>query len=104
MTPGFENAANLEPAEDGADAVRKFAQALAGRTADRIQARLDAGDGMARLCAVEAALCDLWPPGTAKELVWLTRTAAEAGDRLHLRAFAADGEVLCRVSFRLDPA
>ena len=86
---------------DGADAVRRFAQQPGSRGADRIQVRLDAEDGMDRLCAVEAVLCDLWPPATAKELVWLTRRGADGGDRLHLQAFAADGEVLCRASFRL---
>jgi hypothetical protein len=86
---------------DGADAVRRFAQDPGSRRADRIQVRIDAADGMDRLCAVEAVLCDLWPPATAKELVWLTRRGADEGDKLHLQAFAADGEVLCRASFRL---
>lgn len=86
---------------DGADAVRRFSQDPGSRRADRIQVRIDAEDGMNRLCAVEAALSDLWPPATAKELVWLTRRGTDEGDKLHLQAFAADGEVLCRASFRL---
>jgi hypothetical protein len=46
---------------------------------------------MAGLCAVEAALSDLWPPATAKELVWLTRSASAGADLLHLQAYGPDG-------------
>jgi hypothetical protein len=90
----------VDDARDGADAVRRFAAEL-GRTPERIQAKLDGADGMAGLCAVEAAVCDLWPAVGAKELVWLTRDASAHGDLLHLQAFASDGEVLGAATFRL---
>ena len=98
----METMTKLDEAVDGADAVRKFSDRLRGRSApDRIQAQLDGEAGMTGLCQVEAMLCDRWPLGTAKELVWLTRSGQAAGERLHLRAFAADGEVLCDATFRL---
>ena len=60
---------------------------------------------MAALCAVEGAIADLWPPTTAKELVWLTGAGAARdggdGEVLHLQARAGDGALLCAVSFRL---
>ena len=90
----------VDDARDGADAVRRFAAEL-DRPPERIQAKLDGADGMAGLCAVEAVICDLWPAATAKELVWLTHDATADGDLLHLQAFAADGEVLGAVTFRL---
>ncbi len=99
--PSFED---HDKAGDAAEAVRRFAAAVAGRPTDRIQVRLDGENGMDQLCVAEAALSDIWPPATAKELVWLTRSGAESGARLHLQAFAADGEVLCRASFRLGGA
>jgi hypothetical protein len=91
----------VDEARDGADAVRRFAAALGRRPPERIQARLDGADGMAGLCAVEQAACDLWPEATAKELVWLTRGASAHGDLLHLQAFASDGQVLGAATFRL---
>jgi len=75
----------VDEALDGADAVRLFAEEVGPRQPDRIQVRLDADDGMTRLCAVEAALASRWPPSTVKELIWLTRTERTDGDRLHLR-------------------
>jgi hypothetical protein len=91
----------VDDAKDEADAVQQFSAQLGRRAPDRIQARLDGRDGMAALCDVEAVLSDLWPPSTAKELVWLTRSGLDDGDRLHLQAFAADGELLCNATFRL---
>lgn len=93
----------VDEASDGAEAVRRFAARLSARAGvpDRVQARLDGEDGMAGLCAVEAALSDLWPPATAKELVWLTRTAQAGGALLHLQAYGADGELLGDARFRL---
>src|SRR5438876_1291589 len=94
----------LHQAQDGADAVRRFAAALRDRQPNRIQARLNGQDGMARLCAVEAAIADLWPVAIAKELVWLARSGVAEQDVLHLQALAADGEVLGAAAFRLAPA
>jgi len=93
----------VDEARDGAEAVRRFADRLSvrARAPDRVQARLDGEDGMAGLCAVEAALSDLWPPATAKELVWLTRTAQAGAGLLHLQAYDADGELLGDATFRL---
>ena len=93
----------LDDARDGEDAVRRFAGQVGETTPERVLARLDGADGMSRLCAVEATIAALWPPTTAKELVWLTRADNEAGDVLHLQAFAPDGVVLARASFRLRP-
>lgn len=51
-------------------AVRGFAATLGkGRTPDRICVRLHGADGMASLCAVEAAILELWPVAPARELV-----------------------------------
>ena len=92
----------VDEALDGADAVRLFAEEVGPRQPDRIQVRLDADDGMTRLCAVEAALASRWPPSTVKELIWLTRTERTDGDRLHLQAFTADGELMEAATFRLE--
>jgi hypothetical protein len=89
---------------DAGDAVRRFAADLAiGQRGEpcRIQAELDGPDGMARLCAVEAALAELWPCGLAKELVWLTRAAPGEAGVLHLRAFAPAGALVREASFPL---
>jgi len=93
----------VDEARDGADAVRRFAAGLIvrSRAPDRVQARLDGEDGMAGLCQVEAALSDLWPPATAKELVWLTRTASSGAGLLRLQAYSADGELLGDATFQL---
>jgi hypothetical protein len=56
---------------------------------------------MTSLCAVEARLASCWPVEISKEFVWLTRSGDASGERLHLRAFAADGEMLCEAAFRL---
>ena len=92
----------VDEANDGAEAVRRFAVQVGARARppERISAKLDGADGMAGLCAVEAAMSDLWPQATAKELVWLTRSVAD-GDLLHLQAFASDGELLCNATYRL---
>jgi hypothetical protein len=90
----------VDEASDGAEAVRRFA-AKVSRQPERVQAKLDGEDGMARLCAVEAALSDLWPPATAKELVWLTRTAQAGAGLLHLQAYGPDGELMGDAMFRL---
>ena len=94
----------LQPAHDSADAVERFAAELSShpRRPDRIQARLDAKDGVAGLCAAEAAIAALWPPTTSKELIWLAGSGSADGDLLHLQAKAADGEVLCAITFRLE--
>jgi hypothetical protein len=93
----------LDAAEDGAEAVRRFADELRShsRPPGLIRARVDGADGVTALCAAETAIAALWPPATAKELVWLTRAAATDGDLLHLEARAADGEILCATTFRL---
>ena len=96
----------VEQAKDGADAVQRFSRTLhrAARAPARILARFDGEDGMARLCAVEAALSELWPSSTAKELVWLTRSGPrEDPAKLQLSAFSADGAPLCEAMFRLEP-
>ncbi len=72
-----------------------------GRGPDRICVRLHGADGMASLCAVEAAILELWPASPAKELVWLTRTTA--ADTLHLQAFA-DGALLAEATYELGGA
>ena len=94
----------VEHARDGADAVHRFSRAIdraAGAPA-RILARFDGDDGMARLCLVEAALSDLWPSSTAKELVWLTRSGPREDDaKLQLTAYSAEGAPLCEATFWL---
>jgi len=86
----------VDEARDGAKVARH------PRPPERVQAKLDGEDGMAGLCAVEAALSDLWPPATAKELVWLTRTAQTGGGGLlHLQAYGPDGELMGDATFRL---
>jgi len=90
-----------DQARDGADAVAKFRKLLGRRLPERIQAQIDSQAGMAGLCQVEATLRESWSVEISKEFVWLTRGAAAAGERLRLRAFAADGEVLCEAAFRL---
>jgi hypothetical protein len=92
---------NEDQATDGADAVLKFRKLLGRRTPDRVQARIDSVAGMAGLCAVEARLASCWPVEISKEFVWLTRSSDASGERLCLRAFAADGEMLCEMGFRL---
>lgn len=82
------------PAHDSRDAVARFAAAMHGRAPARIDARWDGLDGMAALSVVEAAIADLWPAETAKELVWMKRAGVAAGEVLHLRACAANGVVL----------
>ena len=93
----------VDEARDGAEAVRRFAAKVSrhARPPERVQAKLDGEDGMAGLCAVEAALSDLWPPATAKELVWLTRTASTGAGLLHLQAFGPGGELWGDATFRL---
>ena len=90
----------VDTAPDGANAVKQFAAALRAQP-DQIEARLNGHDGMAGLCAVEAAISALWPPTTSKELVWLTRSEAAVGEVLHLQARAADGEVIGAATFHL---
>ena len=96
---------DLDEAADGAEAVRRFAVRLSERCTapNRVQAKFDGEDGMSGLCAVEAALSDLWPPATAKELIWLTRTAKAGEALLQLQAYGADGELLGDAQFRLGP-
>ncbi|MDB5422646.1 MAG: hypothetical protein JWQ29_62 [Phenylobacterium sp.] len=94
---------DVDEASDGAEAVRRFAARVGAPAPDRIQARLDGEDGMAGLCAVEAALSELWPPATAKELVWLTRTASAGAGFLHLQAYGPLGELRGDATFRLGP-
>ena len=91
-----------DQAKDGADAVAKFRKLLGRRLPERIQAQIDSHAGMAGLCQVEATLRESWSVEISKEFVWLTRSAAAAGERLRLRAFAADGEVMCEAAFRLE--
>lgn len=90
-----------DQAEDGADAVVKFRKLLGRRTPDRVQAQIDSKAGMVGLCEVEARLRDSWSVAVSKEFVWLTRGDTAPGERLHLRAFAANGEVLCDAAFHL---
>jgi hypothetical protein len=92
---------NEDQAKDGGDAVVKFRKLLGRRVPQRIQAQIDSHAGMAGLCQVEATLRDSWSVEISKEFVWLTRGPAAVGERLCLRAFAADGEMLCEAAFRL---
>ncbi len=91
-----------DQATDGADAVVKFRRLLGRRMPQRIQAQIDSQAGMAGLCQVEATLRDSWAVEISKEFVWLTRGAAAVGERLCLRAFAADGVLVCEAAFRLE--
>jgi hypothetical protein len=91
-----------DQAKDGADAVAKFRKLLGRRTPDRVQAQIVSDAGMVALCVVEAQLADCWSVDIAKEFVWLTRDGRAGGDRLQLRAFAADGQLLCDSAFRLE--
>ncbi len=92
----------IESARDEADAVRQFAKAVGrhGLAPERIQARVGGGDGLTSLCAAEAAIRDLLPATTARELVWLSRGQA-AGEGLHLRAYASGGELVGEAVFHL---
>jgi hypothetical protein len=83
-------------------AVRGFAATLGtDRGPDRICVRLHGADGMASLCAVEAAILELWPVAPARELVWLTRTAG--AETLGLQAFA-DAGLLAEATYALGGA
>jgi hypothetical protein len=83
------------------DAVGRFAGLLpSARRADLLRVRVQGEDGMARLCAVESVIAELWPASTAKEMIWLTRTAATAS--LHLQAFTRDGELLGEATYGLE--
>lgn len=95
---------NEDQAKDGADAVVKFRKLLGRRTPERIRAQIDSEAGMAGLCEVEARLREAWSVDIAKEFVWLSRSGRVQGQRLYLRAFAANGEVLCDAAFRLEHA
>ncbi len=68
---------------------------------DLIRVQSHGPEGMACLCAVESAIAALWPGTPAKELVWLTQTAAP--DSLRLQAFA-QGELLHAATYPLGPA
>ena len=81
------------------DAARRFARERLGDCKpDLIRAQWHGDEGIAALCAVEAAIAALWPSLPAKELVWLTQTAAP--DRLHLQAFV-DGLLLQTATYEL---
>jgi hypothetical protein len=83
------------------DAVFRFAGLLpSSRRPDLLRVRLQSKDGIARLCAIESAIGEHWPASTAKEMIWLTRTAA--AETLHLQAFTRDGELLGEATFGLD--
>lgn len=60
----------------------------------RIEVRVSGPGGMARLQVVEALLHRIWPPGTAKEYVWLTDGSPHWEAAVRLRAFAADGRLI----------
>jgi hypothetical protein len=84
------------------DAARRFArERLQDRRPDLICAQWHGDEGVAGLCAIEAAIAALWASPPAQELVWLTRTAAP--DRLHLQAFA-DGRLLQTATYELGDA
>jgi hypothetical protein len=83
------------------DAVGRFAGLLpSARRPDLLRVRVQGEDGMARLCAIESAIAELWPASTAKEMIWLTRTAAT--ETLHLQAFTRDGELLGEATYGLE--
>jgi hypothetical protein len=89
------------PTDLARNAVRQFAAEMADLPEpDRLCVRLHGDDGMASLCAVEAAILDHLAASPAKELIWLTQTAA--GDTLHLQAFAG-GALLMEASYGLGP-
>jgi hypothetical protein len=92
----------IENARDEADAVRQFARTVGrhGPAPERIQVRVGGGDGLTTLCAAEAAIRDLLPATTARELVWLSRGQA-GGEGLHLQAYASGGELVGEAVFRL---
>jgi hypothetical protein len=85
------------------DAVCRFAVGLRSvRPPDLLRVRLQAEDGMASFCVIEDAFAELWPGPTAKEMIWLTRTAAS--ETIHLQAFTGAGELLGEATYRLDRA
>lgn len=90
-----------EPLNRLTEAAERFAAALPRSAASRIEARLDSAHGMPALCAVEGVFARCLPAGTAKELVWLTRAANAAGDRLQLRAYGNDNALLAEEVFEL---
>jgi hypothetical protein len=84
------------------DATLRFARDLrTGGAPDLIRAQLRGAEGIDCLCAVEAVIAGLWPTPPAKELIWLTQTAAP--DALELQAFAA-GELLGAATYDLVAA
>jgi hypothetical protein len=90
-----------EPLKRLAEAAERFASRLPHTAANRIEARLDSRHGMPALCAVEGVFARLLPVGTAKELVWLTRTPEARGDRLQLRAYGNDNALLAEEVFEM---
>ncbi|MGA0606873.1 hypothetical protein ACO2Q0_12835 [Phenylobacterium sp. VNQ135] len=92
-----------KPLDRLAQAAESFAARLAHGAASRIEARLDSRHGMPALCAVEGVFARLLPAGTAKELVWLTRTPDARGDRLQLRAYGDDNALVAEESSRWPP-
>ncbi len=92
----------MSKTEIAQDAARRFAQErLQDRKPDLIRVQWHGDEGVAGLCAVEAAIAALWASPPAKELVWLARTAAP--DRLHLEAFV-DGQLLQTATYELGDA
>lgn len=90
----------LEAARDSADAVARFAAILdAAHQTLRIHARWDGADGVAGLCAAEAAIEAVWPRAVGKELIWLTGAASGAPPVLHLEARGADGALVREAAF-----
>lgn len=88
-----------------AEAARRFARQLRGRVPPkRVEAQLGGAAGMAQLCAIEAVFAEAWPAGTAKELVWLTSRPEAQPDRLLLRAYGAENELLTELTLELAGA
>ena len=89
-------------ARDSADAVARFAAILPrDGEAMRIDARWDGGDGVAVLCAAEAAIEAAWPRAAGKELVWLTGAGATGDRLLRLSARGPDGVLIGDAAYRV---
>jgi hypothetical protein len=68
---------------------------LAGLLAPRrVEAKVSSEDGVALLCAVEAALAAALSRPAAQELVWLSRAPRPGVHVLQLQAFGPEGELL----------
>jgi hypothetical protein len=75
-------------------ATKAFLAGLLAPAPRRVEAKVASEDGVALLCAVEAALAAALARPAAQELVWLSRAPKPGVHVLQLQAFGPEGELL----------